>query len=127
MDLTAINAPSAPTPAGGYAQAALVGRVDEWLIISGQVPETADGELPESFEEQARLAWANVEAQLLAADMTMANLVKVTTFLSSREFNLQNRLARVEALGDLTPALTVIITGIFEERWLLEIEAIAAR
>jgi 2-iminobutanoate/2-iminopropanoate deaminase len=29
-------------------------------------------------------------------------------------------------LGDRVIALTTIITGIFDERWLLEIEAIAA-
>jgi 2-iminobutanoate/2-iminopropanoate deaminase len=29
-------------------------------------------------------------------------------------------------LGERAPALTVIITGIYDEAWLLEIEAIAA-
>ncbi len=29
-------------------------------------------------------------------------------------------------LGTHSPALTVIITGIFDEKWLLEIEAVAA-
>jgi 2-iminobutanoate/2-iminopropanoate deaminase len=29
-------------------------------------------------------------------------------------------------LGAHRPALTVIITGIFDEKWLLEIEAVAA-
>jgi hypothetical protein len=33
---------------------------------------------------------------------------------------------RQEVLGTHRPALTVIITGIYDERWLLEIEAIAA-
>jgi 2-iminobutanoate/2-iminopropanoate deaminase len=28
-------------------------------------------------------------------------------------------------LGDHSPALTIIITGIYDEAWLLEIEAIA--
>jgi 2-iminobutanoate/2-iminopropanoate deaminase len=57
--------------------------------------------------------------------MTMANLVKVTTFLSSRDFNMTNREVRKEVLGAHSPALTVIITGIFDEKWLLEIEAVA--
>ncbi|MEM9130779.1 MAG: RidA family protein [Actinomycetota bacterium] len=122
-----INAAGTPTPAGGYAQAALVTGADEWLLISGQIPETADGVVPPTFDEQADLAWANVMAQLEAADMGVAELVKVTTFLSSRTHNLANRAARRRALGEHTPALTVIITGIFDERWLLEIEALAAR
>lgn len=127
MRQTPINAATAPQPAGGYAQALLVSDVQEWLIISGQIPETADGEIPGTFEEQAALAWNNVAAQLAAADMDISNLVNVTTFLASREFNLQNRRARQDALGQHTPALTVIVTGIFDDRWLLEIEAVAAR
>jgi 2-iminobutanoate/2-iminopropanoate deaminase len=58
--------------------------------------------------------------------MSVGNLVKVTMFLSSREFALPSRAIRQEVLGAHTPALTVIITGIFDERWFLEIEAVAA-
>lgn len=122
-----VNATTAPAPRGGYAQAALVGEAREWLFVSGQIPETADGHVPATFEEQADLAWSNVRAQLEAVDMGIENLVKVTTYLSSRQFNIENRHARQRALGRHTPALTVIITGIFDERWLLEIEAVAAR
>jgi enamine deaminase RidA (YjgF/YER057c/UK114 family) len=58
--------------------------------------------------------------------MAVANLVKVTVFLSSREFALANREIRQEMLGSHSPALTVIIADIFDEQWLLEIEAVAA-
>jgi 2-iminobutanoate/2-iminopropanoate deaminase len=58
--------------------------------------------------------------------MSVANLVKVTVFLSSRDYALANREIRQEVLGSHAPALTVIITGIFDEKWLLEIEATAA-
>ncbi|MBL4906308.1 MAG: RidA family protein, partial [Sneathiella sp.] len=60
-----------------------------------------------------------------AADMTLDNLVKVTIFLSDRKFAMENRAVRADVLEDRKPALTVIITGIFDEDWLLEIEAIA--
>ena len=82
--------------------------------------------MPGDFPSQARLVWRNVFAQLGAAGMTVANLVKVTIFLSSREFAILNREIRQEELGAHSPALTVIITGIFDEKWLLEIEAVAA-
>jgi 2-iminobutanoate/2-iminopropanoate deaminase len=39
---------------------------------------------------------------------------------------IENREVRAEVLGDLKPALTVIIAGIFDSEWLIEIEAIAA-
>lgn len=126
MQLKAVNAASAPQPAGGYAQALEVVDANRLLFVSGQVPETPAGVVPPDFDAQARLVWSNVRAQLEAAGMTMANLVKVTTFLSSREYAAANREVRNEVLGAHSPALTVVVAGIFDEKWLLEIEAVAA-
>ena len=126
MKMNSINSPPAPQPAGGYSQALEVVGAQRLLFVSGQIPQTVAGEIPTDFTAQARLAWRNVLAQLEAAGMTAGNLVKVTVFLSSREFALANREIRQEVLGSHSPALTVIITGIFDEKWLLEIEAAAA-
>ena len=126
MDLQRINAPSTPEPVGGYSQAVHVQGAQRVLFISGQVPESPEGHVPPDFKSQARLAWSNVMAQLKAAGMSVENLVKVTIFLSSREFALLNREVRNEFVGSHSPALTVIIAGIFDEKWLLEIEAYAA-
>ena len=126
MNIIAINAESAPAASGGYSQALEVQGAKRLLFISGQIPETRAGSVPEGFPAQAKLAWQNVLAQLHAAGMSVSNLVKVTTFLASREFAIANREARHEALGNHAPALTVVVAGIFDEQWLLEIEAIAA-
>lgn len=40
--------------------------------------------------------------------------------------SLVNAIVCREVLGGHSPALTVVIAGIFDEKWLLEIEAIAA-
>ena len=56
----------------------------------------------------------------------MANIIKHTTYLSDRKYKVENRAARLKALGDHAPALTVVIAGIFDDDWLLEIEAVAA-
>ena len=126
MNIIAINAESAPAASGGYSQALEVQGAKRLLFISGQIPETRAGSVPEGFPAQAKLAWQNVLAQLHAAGMSVSNLVKVTTFLASREFAIANREARHEALGNHAPALTVVVASIFDEQWLLEIEAIAA-
>jgi len=126
MKLKPINAPDAPQPAGGYVQAMEVTGASRTLYISGQIPMAADGSVPDKFEDQARLAWQNVIAQLLAADMTLDNLVKVTIFLSDRKYTADYRRVRNEVLEGRQIGLTTIITGIFDESWLLEIEAIAA-
>lgn len=127
MHPVAIHSESAPGALGGYSQGLLVGEVSEWLFISGQIPESKEGLVPSTFEEQCRLVWSNVLAQLSAAGMGAEHLVKVTTYLSDRRFADENGEVRREMLAPNEPALTVIISEIFDERWLLEIEAIAAR
>ena len=109
-----------------YCQAHEVSDFQRLLFISGQVPEDAAGHVPADFRGQCRLAWANVQAQLEAADMSLDDLVKVTVFLSDRRWRGENAEVRREVLGPRSPALTIIITGIYDEAWLLEIEAVAA-
>jgi enamine deaminase RidA (YjgF/YER057c/UK114 family) len=109
-----------------YAQACEVSGFSRLLFVSGQVPEDGDGRVPDDYRSQYRLAWANVEAQLKAAGMSFDNLVKVTIFLSDRALIAQSAGLRQEILGDRSPALTIVIAGIFDSAWLLEIEAVAA-
>ncbi len=121
-----INASDAPQPVGGYSQAVELTGASRLVFVSGQIPVTADGKLPADFEAQARQAWGNLIAQLHAADMTLDNLVKVTFFLSDRKYIPEYRRVRQEVLDGRLIGLTTIITGIFDEQWLLEIEGIAA-
>jgi enamine deaminase RidA (YjgF/YER057c/UK114 family) len=46
--------------------------------------------------------------------------------LSDRCYRAENSVVRREVLEERTPALTIIVTGIYDEAWLLEIEVIAA-
>lgn len=115
-----------PPVQGSYPQAVEVTGASRWLYLSGQIPVAPDGSLAADFTGQCRQVWANVETQLHAAGMTLDNLVKVTTFLASRDHALQNRQVRLEVLAGRQPALTVIVTGLFDEAWLVEIEAVAA-
>lgn len=125
MKRTSINALDGPSASGGYAQAYLVEGASQILHVSGQIPVDTDGSVPETFEAQALLAWKNIERQLVAAGMGLEHIVKHTTFLSNRKYRAVNSKVRSEVLGDLTPALTVIIAEIYDEAWLLEIEAVA--
>lgn len=126
MNLRHIDAPDAPQPVGGYAQAVEVTDAARTLYISGQIPVGADGTVPADFESQARLCWANVIAQLRAAGMSLDNLVQVRIFLADRKYIADYRKVRLEVLQGRKVGLTTIITGIFDEAWLLEIEAVAA-
>ena len=121
------NAKNVPAPRGGYSQAVKIEDFKTLLFISGQIPVSDDDKVPETFEDQARLVWRNIDAQLKAAGMSKADLVKVTTFLADRHHTMANREIRSEYLGSIAPAMSVVIASIFDEKWLLEVEAIAAQ
>lgn len=121
-----IDAPDAPdTAARRYAQAVEVSNATRTLYVSGQIPADRAGHVPGEFEGQARQVWANVEAQLRAADMSLDNLVKATIFLARYEHRDVNAKVRMDVLGERRPALSTIIAGIYDPAWLIEIEAIA--
>lgn len=123
----AVNAPDARQPSGGYAQAVRLTDFEALVFVSGQIPVDADGAVPEGFGDQCRLVWRNVEAQLRATGLGLADVVKVTTFLADRAHAQENSAIRQEVLAGLTPALTILIAGIYDPAWLLEIEVVAAR
>ena len=120
-----INAISGPSPSGGYSQAIEITEASRTLFISGQIPVDSSGNVPSDFDGQARAAWRNIESQLLAANMKLENIVKHTTYLASKNYRDENSRIRQEILGTHTPALTVVIAEIYDEAWLLEIEAVA--
>ena len=127
MERRIINAPDAPSPSGGGAEAVHLVGASQWLLVSGQVPLDAENRVPNGFAAQARQAWANLDAQLRAAGMTRRDLQKVTIYLADRSYGDENRAARTAYLGDHSCAVTVVIAGIFDPAWLLEIEAVAAQ
>jgi enamine deaminase RidA (YjgF/YER057c/UK114 family) len=113
--------------AGGWAQANSVEGVSKLLFISGQVPVTPDGSVPEDIHRQSHLVWANLKMQLATADMTLENVVKLTIFLTDQAYGKDMAAVRSQYLGpDVQPAVTTVIAGLFDPRWKIEIEAIAA-
>ena len=75
---------TAPAPAGAYSQAIVAGG---FCHIAGQTPRRPDGtrinDVP--FAEQARQAFANVEAVARAAGTSLAHAVSVTIYLTDIE------------------------------------------
>ena len=120
-----INAEAAPQPAGPYVQAVEISGGSRMLFISGQVGSEADGTIPGDVTAQARLVWRNIAAQLEAAGMGWDNLVKVTTILPDVGNLAASRVARQEALGDRRTASTLIVGGLANPAWHIEIEAVA--
>jgi len=118
--------PINPTGAA-FSQAYEIKNHKRLVFVSGQVPEDENEKVPSDFRAQAELAWKNVEIQLKAADMSLKDIVKFTVYLSDRKYRKENYEVRHKILGDHQPAMTIIITGIYDEQWLLEIDAIAGK
>lgn len=119
--------PDGVAAAVGYSHAAVVPAGCEVLHVAGQVPEDLDGSVPTDFGDQARLAWRNLQGCLDAAGFTLDHLVSVTMYVRDRRYRTVNREVRNEVLGDRRPVLTVLVTDHWDERWLIEIQATAAR
>jgi enamine deaminase RidA (YjgF/YER057c/UK114 family) len=120
-----INASDAPAPAGVYTQAIEVTSATRTVYISGQVGIAADGTVPADAETQAKLAWRNLEAQLRAAGMGIENLVKTTTIVRNEADIPAVRSGRAAVLGSHKPASTLIVAGLANPAWRVEVEAIA--
>ena len=101
------NAPDAPAPAGTYTQAVEITGATRTLFISGQVGSDAKGNVPDDAAAQARLVYANLQAQLRAAGMTLDNIVKITTILPDIANMAVARSVRSEVMGDRRPASTL--------------------
>jgi len=115
-------------PVGAYSQCVRVKAGSELLYIAGQVGLRPDGTLPTTVQEQAAEAFANITRALAAADMTPANLVKINTYLVTGQPVEAVRNARTAAFGDARPASTLItIPQLVDPKYLIEVEAVAAR
>jgi enamine deaminase RidA (YjgF/YER057c/UK114 family) len=96
------------------------------LLLSGQVALDAERHCPTNFGEQARLAWRNVEAQLASAGRGLEDIVKVTTFLADRCYAEENKAIRNEIMAGRTFANTLVIAALYDPKWLIEVEVVAA-
>lgn len=125
MQRREINATNAPAPAGAYSQAVHVTGGTRTLWISGQVGAAMDGTVPADAFAQAKLAWASLIAQLEAGGMGVDNIVKLVTIVPDVADIPAKRTARSEVLGDRKPASTLIVGGLANPAWKVEIEAVA--
>lgn len=96
------------------------------LHVSGQVGEKPGGALPVDFRGQCEQALANVVSVLSAAGMELADIVKMTFYLTRREDMDTLVEVRKEILDGVRPAVTTLfVAGLVSPEWLVEIDVVA--
>jgi 2-iminobutanoate/2-iminopropanoate deaminase len=72
------------------------------------------------------LVWSNIRAILASAQMTVDNIVRLTSYLTDASYAEANAAARVAALDGRAVPTTAIVVQTLVSGWLIEIEVIAA-
>jgi 2-iminobutanoate/2-iminopropanoate deaminase len=119
--------PGVSAPKASFVHVTVVPAGCEMVFVSGQTPERPDGTVAEDFEQQARQAWQNLVSVLAAAECSLDDVAKISMYVRDRKYRSVNTAVRNEILGARTPALTVLVCDHWDERWLIEIEAVATR
>ncbi|MEY5153038.1 MAG: RidA family protein [Actinobacteria bacterium] len=128
-----------PKPAAAYAHGIEVSSAESWVFTSGVVPTRADGSVPSDLGEQAAVVWANISAILAEAQLSVRDIVSITTYVveSAEEraqgSELSSRLAVVMAArdavlqGHLAASTLVTVPALARPEWRMEISVVAAR
>lgn len=111
-----------------YSQGIKVTQAQTILFLSGQVAYTDDGGVAcrGDFKGQARGAYEAIKALLESQGSTMANVIKITTYVTDMRYRLDLAPIREEFFGKKGPASTLVeIPALAHPDWMIEIEAIA--
>lgn len=111
-----------------YAQAVKVKGAQTILYIAGQVAYGPEGGAlyAGDFKAQARAGLEALKAQVEAGGGTMANIVKVNTYLTDIRHRADYGPIREAFFGKRMPAHTLVaVTALAQPEFLIEIEAVA--
>lgn len=120
-----LSVPAIAAPRGHYSHAVVAqGRM---LYVAGQLPIDADGEVVGTdATTQAQQVLSNLSAVLAAASAALADVVRTTVYLTDRDDRAAVGRVRREHFAADPPANTLlIVAGLADPRYLVEIDAIA--
>ncbi|HYI62408.1 MAG TPA: RidA family protein [Acidimicrobiales bacterium] len=105
----------------GYSRAV---RVGDHVVVAGTAPQNPDGTVDPDVEAQAHRCLTIIRDALVEAGAALADVVRTRVYLvDAGDFDAVARAHRA-AFGDVRPAnTTVVVAGLLDERWRVEIEA----
>jgi enamine deaminase RidA (YjgF/YER057c/UK114 family) len=120
-DRQRISSGSKYEPAIGFSRALRVGRS---VYVSGTAPIWPDGSCDPDPEVQARRCLEIILQALAQAGAAAKDVVRTRMFLTDPAYADAVGRAHGAVFGDVRPAATmVVITGLLDPRWKVEIEA----
>lgn len=123
-----LNPSTVPKPSSSYTQAIEISAGARRLIISGQVGMRPDGVILKGLEAQTEQVFDNILALVAAADMSVADIVKIVTYCTVPGQMQVVREVRQRKLGAHAPASTLLlVAGLANPEFLIEIEAEAVK
>lgn len=127
-DLVRFTNPPTLSQPTAYSHVAEV-RGGRLVYLSGQVSQDAQGKVvgKGDIRAQTRQVFANLKAALEAVGADWSNVVKMNTYLTDAANIAAFREVREEILANLKPrpaSTAVVVSKLFGEEWLLEIEAV---
>lgn len=99
-------------------------RVGDRVLVSGTAPILPDGSCPDDPQVQARRCLEIIGAALAEAGATLADVVRTRIYLVDAGDSEAVGRAHAEMFSDMRPAATmVVVAGLLDPRWRVEIEA----
>ena len=109
-----------------YVHAMEVRGAERLLFVAGTMGLDPSGTPGTTLDAQLALIWSNIRTILASADMTLDNIVRLTSYLRDASYAEANAAARVAALGGRVVPTTAIVAQTLVSDWLVEMEVIAA-
>lgn len=99
-------------------------RVDDRVVVSGTAPIWPGGTCDPDPEVQTRRCLEIIEAALGEVGARMQDVVRTRVFITDREYADAVGRAHGAVFADVRPAATmVVVAGLLDPRWCVEIEA----
>ncbi|MEW6084617.1 MAG: RidA family protein [Chloroflexota bacterium] len=96
-----------------------------FLFVAGQVGRGPDGTIGATIEEQTRSVLENIGNVLRAAGCEFKDVVKTTVYITKMEFLQAYNPIYMEYFPEPRPARATVVAALVDEKFLIEIEAIA--
>jgi len=96
------------------------------VFVSGQIGVEHDGAIPADFRRQAELGMQALRQALIAAGVSLDDVVKTTVFVTDQAYVGAMNEVYSEYFGPPWPTRSTLVTGLALPGLLFEIEAVAA-